>query len=258
MKNVNTKQRLFEMMSRVDKSFKPKLNEWGDENDPEYNNNPNNFEQTEPVYDNTKKDEKNTKQTYVSDYFKNKKESTNENVEEFFPITTPLASEDAKLFTKAIDLGIDSHLEGFTKSKFSKKADRLVLNFAKSELPILLRRLEEIGTEEALDWKSDIENYNEDVDENEQPTEDQSNDDLLEFTIPSWAMSTLINGDNSGNSDEDDQKINAFVNSIVGEYGNANFMLGDIDGKDDLGFCRSNNIDNLGSDCYRLYLRPSK
>lgn len=234
MKNVNTKQRLFEMMSRVDKSFKPKLNEWTEEN---------------------------------------QNETPTEQPEQFFPITTPLGSEDSKLFAKAINVGIDSHLEGFTKSKFSKKGNRLVLNFAMSELPILLRRLEEIGTPESISWKEDIEtyiddegNYDDSIDSLAKPdgtnvkrrtNEDQTSDDLLEFTIPEWALSTLINGDSSGNSDEDDQKIDAFVNDTVAEYGNANFMLGDMEGKDDLGFCRSNDIDNLGSDCYRLYLRPS-
>ena len=84
------------------------------------------------------------------------------------------------------------------------------------------------------------------------------NDDLLEFIIPEWAISSLINGDDSGNSDEDDQKINKFISNIVAKFGNTNFMLGDIDGKDDLGFRHSNDIDNLGSNCYRLYLRPSK
>jgi len=275
MKNVNSKQRLFEMMSRVDKTFKLKLNEWGDENNPDYDNEPSNFDRTEPDFDNTTND-KSSKQTYVSDYFKNKKEATNENqnTEGFFPITTPLGSEDSKLFAKAINVGIDSHLEGFTKSQFSKKGDRLVLNFAKSELPILLRRLEEIGTEEALSWKEDIENYkdepsDEDWDQmdemenfdatgyQEKQNAEQTNDNLLDFTIPEWALSTLINGDSSGNSDEDDQKIDAFVNDTVAEYGNANFMLDDIEGKDNLGFCHSNDIDNLGSNCYRLYLRPS-
>ena len=237
MKNANTKQRLFEMMSRVDKTFKSQLNEWGDENDPDYDNEPSNFDS-----------------------------APKEQPEGFFPITMVLGSDDSKLFAQAINVGIDSHLEGFTKSKFSKKGDRLVLEFALSELPILLRRLEEIGTPEALSWKEDIENYKDEpseedwdknVDETETSGETEASDDLLEFTIPEWALSTLINGDNSGNSDEDDQKIDAFVNDTVAEYGNANFMLGDMEGKDNLGFCRSNDIDNLGSNCYRLYLRPS-
>ena len=99
------------LMSRLDKTFKPKLNEEIDTNN-------------------------------------------------YFPITTPIGSEDDKLFVGIVNQGIDSHLEGFTKSKFEMNgAGKRVFNFDKSELPILLRRLEELGTEEALRWKDDIENY---------------------------------------------------------------------------------------------------
>jgi hypothetical protein len=79
---------------------------------------------------------------------------------EFFPITIPLGSSDIKIFKNVIDKGIDSHLEGFTKSKFSSKDGRLVLNFHNSELPILIRRLKEMydetGEEEYLTWAEDI------------------------------------------------------------------------------------------------------
>jgi hypothetical protein len=84
---------------------------------------------------------------------------------DFFEITTPVESKDAKLFAKIINQGIDSNLEGFTKSKFDTKQTsngrRLVLNFHKDEIPTLVRRLEEIGTEEALMWADDIKNYKE-------------------------------------------------------------------------------------------------
>ena len=82
--------------------------------------------------------------------------------------------------------------------------------------------------------------------------------ELLDFDIPEWALSSLINGDDSGLEDEDIEKINAFVDRIVARYGNANFMMNDIEGEDNLGFQPSNDIDNLGSNVYRLYLRPSK
>lgn len=88
-------------------------------------------------------------------------------------------------------------------------------------------------------------------------TINENYDDLIDFTIPEWAMSSLINGDDSGLEDEDISKIDNFVKQVASEYGNANFMLGDIEGKDDLGFCRQNDIDNLGSNCYRLYIKPS-
>ena len=88
-------------------------------------------------------------------------------------------------------------------------------------------------------------------------TINENYDNLIDFTIPEWAMSSLINGDDSGLEDEDISKIDNFVKQVASEYGNANFMLDDVDGKDNLGFCRQNDIDNLGSNCYRLYIKPS-
>lgn len=119
---TNSKQRLFEVMQRLDKSFNPKLNE--------------DFNPVKEV------------------------EETNPN---FLPITTPVGSPDDKLFTEVINQGIDSHLEGFVKSKFEIKnsslGNRRIFNFHREEIPILLRRLEEIGTPESLQWKEDIEKY---------------------------------------------------------------------------------------------------
>lgn len=81
--------------------------------------------------------------------------------------------------------------------------------------------------------------------------------ELLEFTIPDWALSSLINGDDSGLEDEDIEKLDKFVKKTVAEYGNANFIL-PRDKDIELGFQRRNDIDNLGNDCSLLYLRPSK
>ncbi len=80
--------------------------------------------------------------------------------------------------------------------------------------------------------------------------------ELIEFTIPSWAICALINGDNSGNSDEDIEKIENFCNQVVKDYGNANFILSDEE-TSDLGFKYINDIDNLGSDCSLLFINPS-
>lgn len=94
------------------------------------------------------------------------KEVMEQTESQFLPITVPISSRedsDMKLFTKVINQGIDSHLEGFTKSKFERKGDRYILDFHKSEIPILVRRLEEIaeqtGDENALSWAEDIKNY---------------------------------------------------------------------------------------------------
>jgi hypothetical protein len=84
-------------------------------------------------------------------------------------------------------------------------------------------------------------------------------DSLLDFAIPNWAMSAIVNGDTSGLEDEDIQKIDAFENRLVKLYGNANLMLGDIDGEDNLGLTMGNDIEeNAMTECYRMYLRPTK
>ena len=85
----------------------------------------------------------------------------------------------------------------------------------------------------------------------------ENRDDLIDFDIPEWALPALINRDESGLSDEDQQKLNVFVNNVIKEYGNANFMLGDIEGEDNLGFRPTNDIDGLGSNVYRLYIDPT-
>jgi hypothetical protein len=82
-------------------------------------------------------------------------------------------------------------------------------------------------------------------------------DELLEFVVPDWALPSLINGDDSGLNDEDIDKIDKFVSKTSEKYGNANFMLPSEE-EMDLGFRRSNDIDNLGNDCSLLYLRPTK
>ncbi len=86
--------------------------------------------------------------------------------------------------------------------------------------------------------------------------EDEQYDDLIEFDIPNWALGALINGDESDLTDEEQEKLNAFVNDVVSKYGNANFMTPDED-EMDLGFLPRNDIDNLGGDCSRLLIRPT-
>lgn len=83
------------------------------------------------------------------------------------------------------------------------------------------------------------------------------NEDLVEFDVPEWSLSFLVNGDGSGLSDEDNEKLLAWVSNVVEQYGNANFSPA---GEDDyeLGFRHRNDIDNLGSNCFRLVLLPSK
>lgn len=69
---------------------------------------------------------------------------------DFFPIETPYDSKDYQIMKNVVDKGIDSHLEGFTKSKFTKSPhwnNKFLWNIHESELPILYRRLEELYAE---------------------------------------------------------------------------------------------------------------
>jgi hypothetical protein len=75
---------------------------------------------------------------------------------------------------EVVNMGIDSHLEAFTRSEFltdKQHASRYVFNFHRSELPILTRRLRELGEkhgDEYEDLANDIETIlnEEDTDEN--------------------------------------------------------------------------------------------
>jgi len=91
--------------------------------------------------------------------------ATKESVQndDFFEITTPIHSDDFNLFQEIVNKGIDSHLEGFVKSKFEKNGNRFIFNFHKSEVDILLRRLQEMWEasedDNIYNWIEDIKNY---------------------------------------------------------------------------------------------------
>ena len=77
----------------------------------------------------------------------------------FIDINTPIGSFDFNLFKNIVNQGIDSHLQGFTRSNFfpdPSNKNRFNFYFHKDELEILFRRLEENGQEEYLIWKNDI------------------------------------------------------------------------------------------------------
>ena len=71
-------------------------------------------------------------------------------------ISTYIGSDDFTLFYKIVNQGIDSRLEGFTKSKFTQKEDRFYFDFVESELSILLHRLLEQETDHADLWADNI------------------------------------------------------------------------------------------------------
>ena len=110
--------------------------------------------------------------------------------DDFIEIETPINSSDDQLFTKVVNMGIDSHLEGFTKSKFGVRnyesiGKRAYFNFHKSEKPILLRRLQELydesGDENILSWIDNIENYD-GLNESEQKLRKYVRNRLMEIT----------------------------------------------------------------------------
>lgn len=77
--------------------------------------------------------------------------------------------------------------------------------------------------------------------------------ELLEFTIPTWAVCPLINADYSCLDDEEETKLNQFCEQVHAEYGNANFMLGD--NSEETEFKHGNDIEpNMGGDVITLYL----
>jgi len=118
---------------------------------------------------------------------------------------------------------------------------------------------EEIGHGDyELDGDIEMTEYEKAIDEMIAKDNKKSFPDLTEYIVPDWAMSALINGDYTGLSDEDEQKLEMFIDEVIKQNGNANFMLGDIDGKDNLGFKHSNDIDNLGSNVYRVYIKPDE
>lgn len=66
---------------------------------------------------------------------------------DFFPIETPYSSKDYEIMKNVVNKGIDSHLSGFVKSKFTKSphhSNKFLWNIHTSELPILYRRLEDL------------------------------------------------------------------------------------------------------------------
>jgi hypothetical protein len=84
----------------------------------------------------------------------------------------------------------------------------------------------------------------------------QPKDDLLEFTIPVIMANAIVNDEDYFLTENESEQLYNFLQNLTERYGNANLMLGDE--SDELGFCTRNDVDNLGGDCIRMYLKPSK
>jgi ssDNA-binding Zn-finger/Zn-ribbon topoisomerase 1 len=76
------------------------------------------------------------------------------------------------------------------------------------------------------------------------------------FIIPAWAISTLFNGDESGLSELEVEKIDIFLDEVQREYGEGHWSPEtdfDAETKKEVWepeFRTHNDIDNLGNDCY--------
>ncbi len=77
----------------------------------------------------------------------------------------------------------------------------------------------------------------------------------IEFTVPEWALSYLINNDGSGLEEEDIEKLNKFSNKVLEQYGSAHFSTVSEESE---GFQRSNDVDNLGSDVWTVAILADK
>jgi len=67
-----------------------------------------------------------------------------------------LVGNDRENGIKVVNQGIDSRLEGFTRSRFSDDGYRLTCDVSKEELQIFVRRLLELDTDEAGMLADDI------------------------------------------------------------------------------------------------------
>lgn len=66
---------------------------------------------------------------------------------DFFPIETPYNSKDYEIMKNVVNMGIDSSLNGFVESRFTKSPNfnnKFLWNIHDSELPILYKRLEDL------------------------------------------------------------------------------------------------------------------
>lgn len=71
-----------------------------------------------------------------------------------YPMT--LVGDDAAMMVGVVEQGIDAHLEGFTESKFTGDARRLVCDMGPKDMLVLLRRLNELESGGAMNLRSAI------------------------------------------------------------------------------------------------------
>jgi hypothetical protein len=132
---------------------------------------------------------------------------------QFFPITTPINSADDKLFSTIINSG------DFNKSTSGKimnsLGERRIYKIHNSELPILIKKLEEFGTEEAEQWADDIKNYDNNINEivneiNEDISNPLPDDFKSKQSFTKDDVNSILNSINAQN----DSTISNQINSI--------------------------------------------
>lgn len=108
------------------------------------------------------------------------------------------------------------------------------------------------------DYSSDRDSYNqgEYMNENEENVvgepQDNNNNNIVEYKIPTWAAAAMINADYSGLEDEDIEAIKKFTNQLVQRHGNAHISAGE-----EVGFKRYNDMTSLGDNVMTVYVMPS-
>lgn len=131
---------------------------------------------------------------------------------DFFPISIPFSNHrDIKLFTDIINQGIDSHLEAFTRTRVNPTAgaageSRMVFEFYRSELPILVRRLREYAERHMTNWgeednidSENAERWADDISEQDDyyelpPGSEYVPAELMDLPDTEWVAITVQNG----------------------------------------------------------------
>ena len=227
----NNKQRLFEVMSRLDKTFKPKLNE-----------------------DITNIDKRENLEYFLS--------YNNDDIYWKW-VNDEISDNNAIQIIRDID-GIEYNPNIDYKKEYSSMSEDIFKDDSATSKMFrdTAKAFDPKGYEERL--KKERPNQTEPevkpkaTNQFKKDLNENPNNDLVEYEIPSWAISALINGDYSGLEDDEITKLNDFIQEVTNAHGNAHFMIDDIEGKDNLGFQSYNDIDNLGGDVYRLYIRPDE
>lgn len=85
---------------------------------------------------------------------------------------------------------------------------------------------------------------------------DNHKPEVIDFLLPSWVASPLINDDWSGTEASDEAELRHYVSRITAKWGNASFSL-PSENEFEQGFKWSNDMNSMGGDTIKLLLIPS-